>query len=374
MRHPARRLLPLLTAAVLSSYPAAGAAEPGPTAAPTLMRVHFINVGQGAATLIELPCGAMLVDTGGERSHDFDSDTALSAYLAAFFARRTDLHDTLDLVLLTHPHIDHVRGAGLVLGTYTVHDVVDNGQAGDQEDAIAAVASVREFVASHPEVHYLSVATSDLPTDGAPLTSPVLDPFALCRGVDPHVEALWGRVPGDPGWGEDDYGKARFDNENNHSIATRVDFGESSLLITGDLETVAIRDLLDTREHASLDVDIYEVGHHGSDNGTTAQLVEAMSPEWAVMEVGPYDRKASWTAWAYGHPRATTVDLLEAGVSGQRTAVEEEVATGTRTFTTEEVGRAVYATGWDGALVLDADANGSISLSTPDVIQPAREP
>lgn len=352
-------LLPLLL------LPLAAASDATP-----VMRVHFINVGQGAATLVELPCGAMLVDTGGEVSREFDSDAALSAYLAAFFARRADLHGTLDLLWLTHPHIDHVHGVPLVLGAYAVRNVVDNGQPGDQEDVVPIIAGLREYQAAHPDVGALSVSTRDV-SGGAGLSGPVIDPFGECKGVDPVVSALWGRSALDPGWAEDDYGSRPFDNANNHSVVVRVDLGASSLVVTGDLEAPAIRDLLAARSAAALDADIYQVGHHGSANGTTADLLAALTPEWAVMEVGPAERKVSWSAWAYGHPRTQAVELLEAGVSGARAPVEQPVGSGVKAFVIEDIDRAIYATGWDGALVLEADPAGGIRLVPPDVVQPA---
>ena len=52
------------------------------------MRMHFIDIGQGDATLLEFPCGAVLIDTGGEQNESFASDQALRDYLDAFFARR----------------------------------------------------------------------------------------------------------------------------------------------------------------------------------------------------------------------------------------------------------------------------------------------
>jgi competence protein ComEC len=74
------------------------------------MQLHFIDVGQGAATPIEFPCAAMLVDTGGENNDGFDSNAELVAYLDDFFSRRSDLNWTLHSLILTHPHIDHTRG------------------------------------------------------------------------------------------------------------------------------------------------------------------------------------------------------------------------------------------------------------------------
>ncbi|MES2644983.1 MAG: MBL fold metallo-hydrolase [Myxococcota bacterium] len=365
---------PLLTLLLLGATPAEPPVAPPPIVAPPpdVMRIHFIDVGQGAATLVELPCGAMLVDTGGEDSGDwpgegaFHSNAALAAYLAAFFARRVDLHDRLDVMLLTHPHIDHVRGALPTLEAYTVGALVENGQVPEQEDAALAMAAVRAWAEAHPALNTLVVTTDDLPADGTPLASPVLDPFGMCRGVDPIVGALWGYVPRDPGWGEDDYNKPRYRNENNHSVVTRVDFGAASLLVTGDLEEAAIRDLVGARAPGALDVDIYVVGHHGSHNGTTRELLAAMSPEWAVLEVGPAARHGAWTAYQYGHPRQPVVDLLQQEVSGKRDAVTAPVGVTIRRFTDTVIDEAIYATGWDGTVVLEATAAGVITRGTPD--------
>src|SRR6266850_1127760 len=65
----------------------------GPTAAlapapHSTMLVHFIDVGQGAATLFEFADGAVLVDTGGEENAVVNSDDRLSEYLTSFFERR----------------------------------------------------------------------------------------------------------------------------------------------------------------------------------------------------------------------------------------------------------------------------------------------
>ena len=98
-----------------------------PSSAPT-MRAHFIDVGQGAATLVEFPCAAVLIDTGGEANGDFNSTVALMDYLDTFFNGRADLNKTLASIILTHPHIDHTRGVADVIAKYRVLNAVTNGQ------------------------------------------------------------------------------------------------------------------------------------------------------------------------------------------------------------------------------------------------------
>ncbi len=338
-----------------------------PPPPPPELRIHFIDVGQGAATLVELPCGAMLIDTGGEENNSFHSVPSLLAYLEAFFARRTDLNRVLDVLLLTHPHIDHVRGATAVLQGFTVRSLVEGGREALQTDAVVVMAGVHDFLRAHPEVEHTVVRLRDFPAPDAALRTPGLDPFLQCDGVDPSVQALWGALDGDPGWGENDYGGAHFDNDNNHSVVTRVDFGAASLLVTGDLEEIAIKELVRTRGPL-LDVDIYQVGHHGSHNGTTTDLLAAMTPQWAVMEVGPSTRKHSWTAWAYGHPREKLLAMLESGVTGPRTEALRPVGIAMKSFVDTPIDHAIYATGWDGSVVLVADAEGRIRVGTADPV------
>ncbi len=92
------------------------------------MQVHVIDIGQGAATLVEFPCAAILVDTGGEENPGFDSNPELVAYLDGFFNRRSDLNKTLHSLILTHPHIDRTRGVDDVLARYKILNAVTNGQ------------------------------------------------------------------------------------------------------------------------------------------------------------------------------------------------------------------------------------------------------
>src|SRR5579862_4109638 len=89
------------------------------------MRAHFIDVGQGASTLLEFPCGAVLIDTGAQDKNHVDN---LIRYLDDFFARRPDLHETLAEVIVTHPHIDHSMGLRRVAEKYNVLNYVDDGE------------------------------------------------------------------------------------------------------------------------------------------------------------------------------------------------------------------------------------------------------
>jgi competence protein ComEC len=224
----------LLLAVLLSSALFAPITSGQPPGLPT-MRAHFIEVGQGAATLIEFPCAAVLIDTGGEENGQFKSTEALIDYLDTFFAGRADLNKTLASLILTHPHIDHTNGVADVLAKFTVQNAVTNGQE-KGSGRYGQRALHKKVDTDH--IGFTPVHVNDMPP-GKGLTNPVIDPVT-CQDVDPGITALWGTVGDKPTtWNNDD-----FENQNNHSVAIRIDFGSASLLVPGDLETRAIGSLL----------------------------------------------------------------------------------------------------------------------------------
>lgn len=318
------------------------------------VRMHVIDVGQGAATLFELSCGAVLIDTGGEAGEGFSGREALSAYLDAFFDRRTDLGRTLALVVVTHPHVDHTRNLKALVEQYTVENVVTDGRTSGSGGA------QQRWIQSWAEenAHFEAVASERVPAGG--LTSRVIDPLR-CKDVDPRIHALWGSIEARPaGWTKD-----AFEDENNHSVAIRIDVGRASFLVGGDLETAGMNAVIAKhRGTNALDVDVLEVNHHGSDNGTSRAWIDATTPTIALIPVGSPDREAMWTAWAYGHPRRSALDRLLGADLAARPPIAIEVATGAKKFQRMPLARAVYATGWDGDVVVSAHTSGRYEVQT----------
>lgn len=325
-----------------------------PTSTSPVMRAHLIDVGQGAATLFEFSCGTMLVDSGGETNGVFNSGDALGAYLDEFFEQHPNLNRTIDLFVLTHPHKDHALNAQLVSDKYTVKNVVTDGRTdssgGKYQEALQTWAKAH--------AHLETIDSSAVPAGG--MTSPVIDPIG-CTDEDPRIKVLWGDVQHKPaGWTAD-----AFSDANNKSVVLRIDFGKASFLVTGDLEEHGIASLLDKhRGTDALDVDVWQVGHHGSANGTTRSLLDALTPQIALLGTGDSSRHEPWTAWKYGHPRKSAIDLLETAVTGHRHATDEPVATGVEDFEKEHIDKAIYATGWDGSVVVTAKRDGTFAVRT----------
>ena len=136
-----------------------------------------------------------------------------------------------------------------------------------------------------------------------------------------------------------------------------------------DLEERAIAGLLERyRGTRWLDVDLYQVGHHGSANGTTRALVAAMTPHVALIAMGPESRHLPWTAWTYGHPRADVVRRLERGVTMLRANTTVPIASGAKKFASHGLEKAIDGTGWDGAVSVDMGADDSIAIHVPDTV------
>ncbi|MBC7821376.1 MAG: hypothetical protein IAG10_31195, partial [Planctomycetaceae bacterium] len=141
---------------------------------------------------------------------------------------------------------------------------------------------------------------------------------------------------------------------------------QASFLFTGDLEEPAIETLLSRFAGTStLDVDVWEVGHHGSYNGVTQGMLTAMSPQVAVISMGPETAHVAWSAWAYGHPRRSVVELLDATISRPRdTPASVLVADKVKSFTSYTMRDAIYGTGWDGDIIVSSGADGVLRVET----------
>lgn len=346
-----RKLL-LLSAAVLAANSA--------IADDRAMRAHFLDVGQGACTLLEFPCGAILIDTGGQ---DEAHALRLGRYLADFFERRADLNHTLNAVIVSHPHIDHTRGIKTVFAVCKVQAFIDNGfQRGSGRHGV-------KYVRDHQHEHNAVILEIDDDEiinlqERTGFSNQHIDSIE-CPHCDPDIRILSGGLQVNPGSAD-----REFDNLNNHSLVVRVDFGESSFLFTGDLEVPAIETMVNYYDGTDLlDVDVQLVGHHGSHNGITESLVTATSPDIAVIPVGKStfgaDRNGGFNTYAFGHPRRSVVELLSSAIPGRRSrGIDVQVADKARTFSDCRITQRIYATGWDGDVTVTAKLDGSMRVTT----------
>ncbi len=320
------------------------------------MTAHYINVGQGAATLLEFPCGLILIDTGGG-SDEYTAE--LIAHLNGVFMRRPELNRKLESVVITHPHIDHTRGLRKVMETFTVKRYIDDGEI--RGSGRYNPQWVRKAVQSgEQQAKIVEIDDHDIPAAG--LTNADIDPLK-CALCDPKITILMGGIKENPGWAEVD-----FDNLNNHSVVVRVDFGKSTFLFSGDLEEAGIAHLVKKFKRTKLlDVDVYMVGHHGAANATNPAFLAAVTPQMAVISMGKWNEGRQpynpFSTYAYGHPRINVLEALSEFIPEERVPVLKVMAgTGARKFSEYEVEKQIYATGWDGTIRVISTLDGEYSV------------
>lgn len=322
------------------------------TTAGAQAKVHFINVGQADAILVELPRAALLVDAGGEDTVDGRDADHLVGYLNQFFGRRTDLNRTIHTVIVSHPHIDHTRALMDVLNAFRVRNLIDGGDRAGS--GIEPLRSARSFVRNSGGT-YQAVPDSAVGAEG--FTNAALDALRT-DDADVDVRIL--------------SGSRRCANGNNDSLVVLVKYGAAEFLLTGDAEAendarcvAALSHLLSKyRGNRLLDVDVLKVSHHGSDNGTTDDWMRATSPQISVISAGTLSVAApgEFHAWFFGHPRERAVGRVERGTESDRAPVRVTTMNAVRRPRRQrEVSKAIYCTCWDGDIVINARRDGTVS-------------
>ncbi len=263
-QHWREAVLLALVLANVAVWLALAHARPGP------LRVAFLDVGQGDAILIETPTHKRLLLDGGP---DKAVMTELGRLLP-FGAHR------IDVVMESHPDKDHIGGLPEVLERYEVGAFIEPGV--ESENSIDDVLHARAREDGIPDLLARRGMVVNF-GDGVKL-------IILFPNQD---VSRW--------------------ETNAASIVARLDYGESSFLLTGDSPTKTETILLNLGP-ASLDVDVLKAGHHGSRTSTSLSYAQAVSPEYAIVSAGKDN--------SYGHPHQEVLDILKK-VGAQVLATED---------------------------------------------------
>lgn len=234
----------------------------------------FLSVGQGDCIFIRTPSGrTMLVDGGSEGSGD------IGYKLIEPFLRRQGVN-RIDVLVLTHPHADHLNGLVAVLRDFQVGMALDPAIPHPSQ-------AYRDFLVAIRErgVPYRRAVRGQVIDLGDGTKAEVLNP--------PEEQLV----------GSDD-------DVNNNSIVLRVTNGRSSIMLTGDAERAAEAGILESAR--ALKCDVLKVGHHGSNDSTSDAWLDAVGPRVAVISVGRSN--------PFGHPSRQALERLTArGIKVYRT-------------------------------------------------------
>jgi len=223
-------------------------------------RVTFLDVGQGDAVVVEYGEVTGVIDVGGVFQDPKESKRSTydpgADVVAPYIWKRGETH--LDFLLLTHADHDHVGGLSGLLSSIAVDEVWLSAEVADQgkRDELLAELAVYQV------------------------------PVRLLSSGDRPYPWMWVVAPGEAG-----------EDENANSVSLFMQVGALTYLLTGDLP--------DTREDMipTVDVDVFKLGHHGSNTSSSEALLHRINPEWVIISVGGNNR--------YGHPHLDTLQRLE---------------------------------------------------------------
>ncbi len=241
-----------------------------------LLKVYFLNIGQGDAIFIETPSGFQLLIDGGPGNKILSK----LGEVMPFYDKN------IDVVVASHPHADHVVGLRDVLNRYDVKNIVEAKESYNSSEFKAWLEVVKNENANNIEA--VAGKVIDL-GDGATLT--ILHPFESVADDNPK-------------------------NPHDDVVVAMLKYGELEIMLTGDMEAKVERRLI--LEGFDLDSDVLKVGHHGSKTSTSEEFLSAVSPEIAVIQVGAKNR--------YGHPAPEVLNRLgNFGIKYYRNDVDGDI-------------------------------------------------
>ena len=237
------------------------------------MFVDFVDVGQGDCTLIRTADAVILIDAGEAGT----ADTVVS------YLKEKGIKN-IDCCIATHPHSDHIGALYRIFEEFSVDTVL---LPDIPDELIPTTSTYEKFLDGLENVKNIIPTGAGDNFDFGSLNLDILGPVK------------------------------EYDDLNQMSLVSKVSFGNTSVMLTGDTETPAETDMLKKR-NVDYSADILKVGHHGSKTSTSEKWLKTVNPQFAVVSCG-LDND-------YGHPHKSIVNRLENfGVEYYRTDLEGHI-------------------------------------------------
>lgn len=228
-----------------------------------ILKVAFLDVGQGDSIYIESPNGKQMLIDGGPDSK-----------VLAGLGKVMPLGDrSIDLILATHADADHIGGLARVMEDYTVPQIILNGASSDTEtfenlkDKIKE-KNTKEIIAQKPMR------------------------IVLDQKKNIYFDIIF-----------PDRDVSNFSETNDGSIVGRLVYRNESFMLTGDATKYTENLIMRNSNSTNLQSQVLKLGHHGSRTSSSELFLEKVSPSLAIISAGKKNR--------YGHPHKEVIDLLE---------------------------------------------------------------
>lgn len=246
--------------------------------------VSFIDVGQGESILIEAPSGEkMLIDAGGTK------DDASYNYL-----KEREI-DKLDVIVITHPHSDHISELSKIICDLEVSQIYMPKVSHTSKTFEELITNISE--------------NNILVTEAKAGTYIDFSPEITCLIVAPNSD--------------------NYSDLNNWSTVVHLTYQDTKFLFTGDAEIISENEILENG--FDIQSNLLNIGHHGSSSSTSQEFLDTVNPEYAVISAGENN--------SYGHPSQVVMNRLS--------------EKGVETYVTAEVGTVVAISDGKGILILN---------------------
>lgn len=224
------------------------------TNSPLQMKVHFIEVGQGDSILIETPTKRTILIDGGPP----EAGKEVFKFLKKRQIKK------IDLLISTHPHIDHIGGLQQIMNKIPIDEIIDSGKT----------HKTRTYERYKKQIEKKNIPTSTVKRGDRIKIDPLLNIHVL-----------------------NSYEKGKTNNES--AIALHIIFNKTRFLLMSDVEKRQEREIM---ERHSLKSDIIKIGHHGSKTSSSLAFLQSVRPKIAMLTYD-VDNK-------FGHPTQTVINNL----------------------------------------------------------------
>lgn len=221
------------------------------------LRVHYIDVGQGDSTFIQLPNDQTVLIDGGKRA---------KGQIVLDYLNELDI-EKIDYLIATHPHEDHIGGLVQVIKDFEIGDIYLPDKQHTTivfEDLLLAIKE-KGYSIKKAELGKMLFEEEDLSMN-------IIAPDGISGN-----------------------------NLNDYSVANQLIYGETVFLFTGDAEKKSEENMV--KGPYSLKADVLKVGHHGGDTSSIDSFLKKVKPSYAVISVGGGN--------SYGHPHPKVMERLK---------------------------------------------------------------
>lgn len=202
-----------------------------------LLKVHYLDVGQGDSIFIELPNNkTMLIDA----AESYQSENIIN-YLKNLNYKK------IDYVIGTHPHTDHIGGLKDIINTFEIGKIY----------MPKVVSTTKTY-----ESLLMAIKDKNLKINTAKAGTSIIDTDALKINILAPTNSTYTEL-------------------NNYSVVTKITYGTTKFLFMGDAEKLSENEIKE-----DVTADVIKIGHHGSNTSSSIDFIKKVNAKYGIISVG----------------------------------------------------------------------------------------